>query len=144
MVGEGGGGGGGGGGGLPRERLAETVISVSKVIWERGRGRTFGFRPFASTASGTSAQGRPLLASLPMPGRPLQPLQPQLDLKHLLPFRLNGSSPLSLFPNFSTQCVPSEQPGCRLSISISTDETLITGFQASAANSSELAACARN
>ncbi|XP_075941668.1 zinc finger protein 385C [Anarhichas minor] len=49
--------------------------------------------------TGTSAQGRPLLASLPIPGRPLQP---QLDLKHLLPFRLNGSSPLSLFPNFNT------------------------------------------
>ncbi|KAM9745971.1 zinc finger protein 385C isoform 2-T3 [Menidia menidia] len=48
---------------------------------------------------GTSAQGSPLLASLPVPGRPLQP---QLDLKHLLPFRLNGSSPLSLFPNFNT------------------------------------------
>ncbi|KAF7227412.1 zinc finger protein 385C isoform X2 [Nothobranchius furzeri] len=48
---------------------------------------------------GTSAQGNPLLASLPVPGRPLQP---QLDLKHLLPFRLNGSSPLSLFPNFNT------------------------------------------
>ncbi|XP_037332688.1 zinc finger protein 385C isoform X1 [Pungitius pungitius] len=49
--------------------------------------------------TGTSAQGSPLLASLPIPGRPLQP---QLDLKHLLPFRLNGSSPLNLFPNFNT------------------------------------------
>ncbi|XP_022595340.1 zinc finger protein 385C [Seriola dumerili] len=49
--------------------------------------------------TGTSAQGSPLLASLPVPGRPLQP---QLDLKQLLPFRLNGSSPLSLFPNFNT------------------------------------------
>ncbi|XP_072225461.1 zinc finger protein 385C isoform X2 [Leuresthes tenuis] len=48
---------------------------------------------------GTSAQGSPLLASLPVPGRPLQP---QLDLKHLMPFRLNGSSPLNLFPNFNT------------------------------------------
>lgn len=51
---------------------------------------------------GTSAQGSPLLASLPVPGRPLQP---QLDLKHLLPFKLNGSSPLSLFPNFNTVSV---------------------------------------
>ncbi|XP_071401732.1 zinc finger protein 385C [Centroberyx affinis] len=50
-------------------------------------------------STGTSAQGSPLLASLPVPGRPLQP---QLDLKHFLPFRLNGSSPLSLFPNFNT------------------------------------------
>nr|XP_019949851.1 PREDICTED: zinc finger protein 385C isoform X2 [Paralichthys olivaceus] len=51
------------------------------------------------STTGTSAQGSSLLASLPIPGRPLQP---QLDLKHLLPFRLNGSSPLSLFPNFNT------------------------------------------
>ncbi|XP_070703434.1 zinc finger protein 385C [Pempheris klunzingeri] len=51
------------------------------------------------SSTGTSAQGSPLLATLPVPGRPLQP---QLDLKHLLPFRLNGSSPLSLFPNFNT------------------------------------------
>ncbi|KAM4597921.1 zinc finger protein 385C [Polymixia lowei] len=51
------------------------------------------------SSTGTSAQGSPLLASLPVPGRPLQP---QLDLKHFLPFRLNGSSPLSLFPNFNT------------------------------------------
>uniref|UniRef100_A0A667Y693 Zinc finger protein 385C n=1 Tax=Myripristis murdjan TaxID=586833 RepID=A0A667Y693_9TELE len=47
----------------------------------------------------SSPCGSPLLASLPVPGRPLQP---QLDLKHFLPFRLNGSSPLSLFPNFNT------------------------------------------
>ncbi|XP_029692267.1 zinc finger protein 385C isoform X2 [Takifugu rubripes] len=53
----------------------------------------------ASSNTGTSAQGSPLLASLPLPGRPLQP---QLDLKHLMPFKLNGSSPLSLFPNFNT------------------------------------------
>nr|XP_057904116.1 zinc finger protein 385C isoform X2 [Doryrhamphus excisus] len=51
------------------------------------------------SSTGTSGQGGPLLASLPVGGRPLQP---QLDLKHLLPFRLNGSSPLSLFPNFNT------------------------------------------
>lgn len=51
---------------------------------------------------GTSAQGSPLLASLPLPGRPLQP---QLNLKHLMPFKLNGSSPLSLFPNFNTVSV---------------------------------------
>ncbi|XP_073800357.1 zinc finger protein 385C isoform X4 [Danio rerio] len=47
---------------------------------------------------GTAAQGSPLLASLPMQGRPLQT---PLDLKHFLPFRLSGSSPLSLFPNFN-------------------------------------------
>ncbi|XP_036406774.1 zinc finger protein 385C isoform X2 [Megalops cyprinoides] len=53
----------------------------------------------SSGSTGTPAQSSPLLASLPVPGRPLQP---QLDLKHFLPFRLNGSSPLSLFPNFNT------------------------------------------
>ncbi|RXN12835.1 zinc finger protein 385D-like isoform X2 [Labeo rohita] len=47
----------------------------------------------------TAAQGSPLLASLPVQGRPLQT---PLDLKHFLPFRLSGSSPLSLFPNFNT------------------------------------------
>lgn len=58
------------------------------------------FLTFApSCRAGTSAQGSPLLASLPVATRPLQP---QLDVKHLLPFRLNGSSPLSLFPNFNT------------------------------------------
>uniref|UniRef100_A0A671T7N8 Zinc finger protein 385D-like n=1 Tax=Sinocyclocheilus anshuiensis TaxID=1608454 RepID=A0A671T7N8_9TELE len=31
-----------------------------------------------------------------------RPLQTPLDLKHFLPFRLSGSSPLSLFPNFNT------------------------------------------
>ncbi|XP_077351114.1 zinc finger protein 385C isoform X2 [Festucalex cinctus] len=56
-------------------------------------------RHAATMLIGTSGQGGPLLASLPVAGRPLQP---QLDLKHLLPFRLNGSSPLSLFPNFNT------------------------------------------
>ncbi|XP_040851651.1 zinc finger protein 385C isoform X1 [Ochotona curzoniae] len=45
----------------------------------------------AGPASSTSS---PLLASLP--------LQPPLDLKHLLAFHLNGATPLSLFPNFST------------------------------------------
>ncbi|KAM3597218.1 uncharacterized protein V6R79_001426 [Siganus canaliculatus] len=53
----------------------------------------------APVNTGTSTQGSPLLPPLPVQGRPLQP---QLDLKHLLPFRLNGSSPLSLFPNFNT------------------------------------------
>ncbi|KAI4894998.1 hypothetical protein NFI96_032189 [Prochilodus magdalenae] len=47
----------------------------------------------------TAAQGSPLLAALPVQGRPLQT---PLDLKNFLPFRLNGSSPLSLFPNFNT------------------------------------------
>ncbi|XP_010217699.1 PREDICTED: zinc finger protein 385C-like [Tinamus guttatus] len=41
----------------------------------------------------------PLLASLPIPGRPLHT---PLDIKHFLTFRLNGTSPLNLFPNFNT------------------------------------------
>ncbi|XP_030630854.1 zinc finger protein 385C-like [Chanos chanos] len=52
-----------------------------------------------NNSSGSPAHGSPLLASLPLPGRSLQP---QLDLKHFLPLRVNGSTPLSLFPNFNT------------------------------------------
>ncbi|XP_039595786.1 zinc finger protein 385C isoform X2 [Polypterus senegalus] len=52
-----------------------------------------------TSSPGTPSQSSPLLATLPVAGRPLQP---QLDLKHFLPFRLNGSSPMSLFPNFNT------------------------------------------
>lgn len=44
--------GGGGGGGLPRERLAETVRSVSKVIWEREEEAGHLVSGLASTASG--------------------------------------------------------------------------------------------
>ncbi|KAL7977062.1 hypothetical protein Chor_009011, partial [Crotalus horridus] len=40
-----------------------------------------------------------LLASLPIPGRSLHP---SLDIKHFLTFRLNGTPPLNLFPNFNT------------------------------------------
>ncbi|KAK2536166.1 Znf385c [Columba guinea] len=49
--------------------------------------------------SGPSGHSSPLLASLPIPGRPLHP---PLDIKHFLTFRLNGTSPLNLFPNFNT------------------------------------------
>ncbi|NXQ69227.1 Z385C protein, partial [Quiscalus mexicanus] len=48
---------------------------------------------------GPSGHSSPLLASLPIPGRPLHP---PLDIKHFLTFRLNGTSPLNLFPNFNT------------------------------------------
>ncbi|KAI5928891.1 Zinc finger protein 385C [Manis javanica] len=53
----------------------------------------------AGPAGPISSAPRPLLASLPLPTRPLQP---QLDFKHLLAFHFNGATPLSLFPNFST------------------------------------------
>ncbi|XP_043857196.1 zinc finger protein 385C isoform X4 [Dromiciops gliroides] len=46
-----------------------------------------------------SSSPNPLLASLPLPARPLQP---PLDIKHFLTFHFNGAAPLSLFPNFST------------------------------------------
>ncbi|XP_064030409.1 zinc finger protein 385C isoform X4 [Pogoniulus pusillus] len=49
--------------------------------------------------AGPSGHSSPLLASLPIPGRPLHP---PLDIKHFLTFRLNGTSPLNLFPNFNT------------------------------------------
>lgn len=49
--------------------------------------------------AGPAAQGSPLLAALPVQTRPLQT---PLELKNFLPFRLNGSNPLSLFPNFNT------------------------------------------
>ncbi|XP_066119721.1 zinc finger protein 385C isoform X9 [Saccopteryx bilineata] len=50
-------------------------------------------------AGPASSTPSPLLASLPLPARPLQP---PLDFKHLLAFHFNGTAPLSLFPNFST------------------------------------------
>ncbi|NWU05002.1 Z385C protein, partial [Cephalopterus ornatus] len=54
---------------------------------------------FSFAYSGPSGHSSPLLASLPIPGRPLHP---PLDIKHFLTFRLNGTSPLNLFPNFNT------------------------------------------
>uniref|UniRef100_A0A3P8TEP9 Zinc finger protein 385C n=1 Tax=Amphiprion percula TaxID=161767 RepID=A0A3P8TEP9_AMPPE len=61
------------------------------------RGKTHQRRLRALSQS----QVHPLLGSLPMPGRPLQP-QTHAQLEHFLPLRVNGSSPLSLFPNFNT------------------------------------------
>ncbi|KAM9296135.1 zinc finger protein 385C [Gastrophryne carolinensis] len=49
-------------------------------------------------AYGAPTHGGPLLASLGIPNRPIQT---HLDIKHLLTFRINGISPLSLFPNFN-------------------------------------------
>ncbi|KAG2460561.1 Z385C protein, partial [Polypterus senegalus] len=62
-------------------------------------GEMFSVCVPSACRGGTPSQSSPLLATLPVAGRPLQP---QLDLKHFLPFRLNGSSPMSLFPNFNT------------------------------------------
>ncbi|XP_018558832.1 zinc finger protein 385C isoform X2 [Lates calcarifer] len=49
----------------------------------------------------SQSQVHPLLGSLPLQGRPLQP-QTHAQLEHFLPLRVNGTSPLSLFPNFNT------------------------------------------
>uniref|UniRef100_A0A3Q3B285 Zinc finger protein 385C n=1 Tax=Kryptolebias marmoratus TaxID=37003 RepID=A0A3Q3B285_KRYMA len=48
----------------------------------------------------TQNQVHPLLGSLPLPGRPL-PSQAHPQLERFLPLRVNGSSPLSFFPNFN-------------------------------------------
>ncbi|XP_034413818.1 zinc finger protein 385C-like isoform X1 [Cyclopterus lumpus] len=51
----------------------------------------------------SQSQVHPLLGSLPLP-LPCRPFQPQTHphLEHFLPLRINSSTPLSLFPNFST------------------------------------------
>ncbi|XP_029383884.1 zinc finger protein 385C-like [Echeneis naucrates] len=53
-----------------------------------------------STGALSQSQVHPLLGSLPLPGRALQP-QTHAQLEHFLPLRVNTSSPLSLFPNFN-------------------------------------------
>ncbi|NXD85190.1 Z385C protein, partial [Halcyon senegalensis] len=63
------------------------------------RGHVTNAALFPSACPGPSGHSSPLLASLPIPGRPLHP---PLDIKHFLTFRLNGTSPLNLFPNFNT------------------------------------------
>lgn len=66
----------------------------------RGRREPISDRALLPPAAGpASSAPSPLLASLPLPTRPLQP---PLDFKHLLAFHFNGAAPLSLFPNFST------------------------------------------
>uniref|UniRef100_UPI00398E51C3 zinc finger protein 385D n=1 Tax=Pristiophorus japonicus TaxID=55135 RepID=UPI00398E51C3 len=51
------------------------------------------------TNQGSTSQNNSLLASLQLQGRVMQPA---LDIKHFLPFRLNTPSPVGLFPNFNT------------------------------------------
>uniref|UniRef100_A0A672FHF7 Zinc finger protein 385C n=1 Tax=Salarias fasciatus TaxID=181472 RepID=A0A672FHF7_SALFA len=58
-------------------------------------------RPVPAVGALSQSQVHPLLGSLSVPGRPLQP-QAHAQLEHFLPLRVNGSSPLSLFPNFNT------------------------------------------
>ncbi|XP_067869101.1 zinc finger protein 385D isoform X1 [Heterodontus francisci] len=51
------------------------------------------------TNQGSTGQNNSVLASLQLQGRAMQPA---LDMKHLLQFRLNTPSPVGLFPNFNT------------------------------------------
>ncbi|KAL6094964.1 znf385c [Pungitius sinensis] len=54
-----------------------------------------------STGTLSQSQVHPLLGSLALPARPFPP-RTHAQLEHFMPLRINGSSPLSLFPNFST------------------------------------------
>ncbi|KAM4524241.1 zinc finger protein 385D-like isoform 1-T1 [Odontesthes bonariensis] len=76
--------------------------SAQAQIHYRGKTHQRRLRRLAkAVGAGALSQNQvhPLLGSLPLPGRPLQP---QRQLEHFLPLRINGSSPLSLFPNFNT------------------------------------------
>ncbi|XP_043958463.1 zinc finger protein 385A-like isoform X4 [Gambusia affinis] len=78
--------------------------SAQAQIHYRGKTHQRRLRRLAKAVSAgalSQNQVHPLLGSLPLPGRPLQP-QTHAQLEHFLPLRVNGSSPLSLFPNFNT------------------------------------------
>ncbi|XP_029953977.1 zinc finger protein 385B-like [Salarias fasciatus] len=78
--------------------------SAQAQIHYRGKTHQRRLRRLAKAVSAgalSQSQVHPLLGSLSVPGRPLQP-QAHAQLEHFLPLRVNGSSPLSLFPNFNT------------------------------------------
>ncbi|XP_061564493.1 zinc finger protein 385C-like isoform X3 [Cololabis saira] len=81
--------------------------SAQAQIHYRGKTHQRKLRRLAKAVStgrtGALSQNQvhPLLCSLSLPGRHLQP-QTNARLEHFLPLRVNGSSPLSLFPNFNT------------------------------------------
>nr|XP_016850032.1 PREDICTED: zinc finger protein 385C isoform X3 [Anolis carolinensis] len=52
----------------------------------------------SQASQGPASHSSSLLTSLPIPGRSLHS---PLDIKHFLTFRLNGTPPLNLFPNFN-------------------------------------------
>uniref|UniRef100_A0A8C6XPH6 Zinc finger protein 385C n=1 Tax=Naja naja TaxID=35670 RepID=A0A8C6XPH6_NAJNA len=68
-------------------------LNKGKVLSSPGKAQ------YIYEASQKSNHNSSLLASLPIPGRSLHP---SLDIKHFLTFRLNGTPPLNLFPNFNT------------------------------------------
>lgn len=75
--------------------------SAQAQIHYRGKTHQRRLRRLAKVVTAgalTQSQMHPLLGSLPLPGRPLQP---QTQLEHFLPLRVNGTSPLNLFPNFN-------------------------------------------
>ncbi|XP_072312794.1 zinc finger protein 385B-like isoform X2 [Eucyclogobius newberryi] len=75
--------------------------SAQAQIHYRGKTHQRRLRRLAKVVSAgalTQSQIHPLLGSLPLPGRPLQA---QAQLEHFLPLRVNGSTPLTLFPNFN-------------------------------------------
>nr|XP_020513942.1 zinc finger protein 385C-like isoform X1 [Labrus bergylta] len=77
--------------------------SAQAQIHYRGKTHQRRLRRLAkAVSSGALSQNQvhPLLGSLPLPGRPLQP-QTRAQLEHFLPLRVNSSSPLSIFPNFN-------------------------------------------
>lgn len=75
--------------------FAARLVSLSVLM--------FSCPCFSSCAVGalSQSQAHPLLGSLTLPGRPLQP-QTHAQLEHFLPLRVNSTPPLSLFPNFNT------------------------------------------
>lgn len=80
--------------------LAVKSLSFWQQRWERALWLLISDPALLPPAAGpASSTPSPLLASLTLPTRPLQT---PLDFKHLLAFHINGTTPLSLFPNFST------------------------------------------
>ncbi|NWX09510.1 Z385C protein, partial [Caloenas nicobarica] len=82
------------------KQLNKGKMPAAQGFWGAEPRSVFNTRCLlCATTLGPSGHSSPLLASLPIPGRPLHP---PLDIKHFLTFRLNGTSPLNLFPNFNT------------------------------------------
>nr|XP_047909129.1 zinc finger protein 385C isoform X2 [Anser cygnoides] len=88
-------------------------------------------------AQGPSGHSSPLLASLPIPSRPLHP---PLDIKHFLTFRLNGTSPLNLFPNFNTNQAEAHYKGHKHARRLKAIEAMKSKQKAAGASSRDGAA----